>query len=109
MSHGKIVGILGGMGPAATSELFEKIINNTKATIDQEHVSTIIINDPMIPDRTEYILGKGTSPIPRLVKNIKKLSEIGADVIVIPCMTAHTFISELQSYSPVPIINAIHL
>lgn len=109
MNGRKTIGILGGMGPAATSELFSKIINYTKVKRDQEHIRTIVMNDPTIPDRTEYILGKGPNPIPHLINNIQKLSQVGADMIVIPCMTAHSFISELQENSPIPIINAIEL
>lgn len=109
MNGRKTIGILGGMGPAATSELFSKIIHYTKVKRDQEHIRTIVMNDPTIPDRTEYILGKGPNPIPHLINNIQKLSQIGADMIAIPCMTAHSFISELEANSPIPIINAIEL
>lgn len=105
----KTIGVLGGMGPSATLELFERIINNTVAHSDQEHVSLIIINDPGIPDRTNYILGKGPSPIPKLNENLTKLKKAGADAVVIPCMTAHTFIDELQDECHLPIINAIDL
>lgn len=105
----KVIGILGGMGPAATGELFNRIVNNTVAKTDQEHVNMIIINDPQIPDRTNYILGKGESPLPRMINNIKKLYYAGAEVVIIPCMTAHSFLEELQKESPVPIVNAIEL
>lgn len=105
----KVIGILGGMGPAATVELFSRIVNNTTAKTDQDHVNTVIINDPQIPDRTEFILGKGKNPVPRMVSNLNKLYQAGAEVAIIPCMTAHSFISEMQKESPIPIINAIEL
>ncbi|RHW35508.1 cysteate racemase [Oceanobacillus profundus] len=105
----KVIGILGGMGPAATLELFTRIIDNTAAEADQEHVNMIIINDPQIPDRSKYILEDGASPIPKLIENLNKLFYAGADVAVIPCMTAHSFINELNKTSPIPIINAISL
>ncbi|WP_280770564.1 aspartate/glutamate racemase family protein [Salipaludibacillus daqingensis] len=105
----KTIGILGGMGPAATVELFSRIVNNTVATSDQEHVNMVIINDPQIPDRSKYILEKGESPLPKLKDNLIKLYNAGADVAIIPCMTAHSFITELQYHSPIPIINAIEL
>lgn len=105
----KIIGVIGGMGPAATVELFDRIVKNTNARSDKEHVNMIIINDPQIPDRTEYILGRGESPIPRIIMNLKKLYRAGADTAVIPCMTAHSFISVLQNESPIPIINAIDI
>lgn len=103
----KVIGILGGMGPAATLELFTRIIDNTTAEVDQEHINMVIINDPQIPDRSNFILEDGPNPIPRLVENLKKLSYAGAEVAVIPCMTAHSFLKELRYNSPIPIINAI--
>lgn len=103
------IGILGGMGPAATVELFQNIVNGTKAKNDQEHLEVIILNDPKIPDRTNYILGKGESPIPHMKHNINRLQSVGASVIMIPCMTAHTFIDELQDELSIPIINGIEL
>lgn len=103
----KVIGILGGMGPAATLELFTRIIDNTTAEVDQEHINMVIINDPQIPDRSNFILEDGPNPIPRLVENLKKLAYAGAEVAVIPCMTAHSFLKELRYNSPIPIINAI--
>src|SRR5690625_4403705 len=108
-SHGKTIGILGGMGPAATVELFSRIVKKTPAKVDSEHVKLIIINDPTIPDRTNYILEKDDSPIPKLLENLNRLHLSGAELAVMPCMTAHAFIDELQSKSPIPIINAIEL
>lgn len=109
MHEKKTIGILGGMGPEATAELFNRIIDNTPARGDKDHVNIVIINDPQIPDRTKYLLGRGENPIPKLVENLHKLKLAGADVAVIPCMTAHAFISDLQQVSPIPIINAIYL
>lgn len=108
MSEVKI-GILGGMGPAATVELFQNIVNRTKVENDQEHIEIIILNDPKIPDRTQYILGHGENPIPLMKKNINRLKSAGASVVMIPCMTAHTFLFELQNEVSIPIINAIEL
>lgn len=34
-----VVGILGGMGPAATADFYLKLIQATPAVIDQEHLS----------------------------------------------------------------------
>jgi len=105
----KTIGILGGMGPEATLELFERIIKATPATCDQDHVNLVIMNDPQIPDRTNYIFGKGESPIPKLLENLNKLNLAGADLAIMPCMTAHSFIEELQERSPIPIINTMSL
>lgn len=105
----KVIGILGGMGPAATVELFSRIVNNTNATKDEDHVKLVIINDPSIPDRTEYILGNGQNPVPKLKENLNLLINSKVDAVIIPCMTAHAFITELQEESSIPIINGIKL
>lgn len=109
MKGQQTIGILGGMGPEATSELFNRIIRKTPVKRDQDHINIVIINDPKIPDRTEYILGHGENPIPKLIENLNKLKISGADIALIPCMTAHSFFSELQKKSPIPIVNAIEL
>lgn len=97
------------MGPAATVELFSRIVNNTTADNDSEHVKMVIINDPTIPDRTKFILGNGKSPIPQLKENLNKLANLEVDAVIIPCMTAHAFIPQLQQNYAVPIINGIEL
>ena len=48
----KVIGIIGGMGPLATADLFKKIVLNTKAEKDQDHIRVLIDNNTNIPDRT---------------------------------------------------------
>lgn len=104
----KTLGIIGGVGPLATMFLGEMIVRRTKATKDQEHVHTIIDNDTTIPDRTAYILDQTKeNPIPYLTKDIEKLVSVGAEVICIPCNTAHSFYEEMQHSSPVPVLHMI--
>lgn len=105
----RVIGVLGGMGPGATVELFNRVVKLTDANKDSEHVNMIIFNDTTIPDRTEFILGNGANPLPKLQENINKLTQNGVKAIAIPCMTAHAFLEDLQRYSPVEIINAINL
>ncbi len=104
----KTLGIIGGVGPLATMLIGEIIVRRTKASKDQEHVHTIIDNDTTIPDRTAYILDQtNDNPVPYLQRDTKKLASVGADIICIPCNTAHTFYDEMQASSPVPILHMI--
>jgi aspartate racemase len=103
----KIIGILGGMGPEATIDLFYKIIKFTPAEKDQEHLRIIINNNPKIPDRTAAILGKGEDPLPALQETAQNLEKAGADFIVIPCNTAHYFLSSIQESVNIPVLNMI--
>ena len=103
----KIIGILGGMGPEATIDLFYKIIKFTPAEKDQDHLRIIIDNNPKIPDRTAAILGKGEDPLPALQKTAQNLEKAGADFIIIPCNTAHYFLPSIQESVKIPILNMI--
>jgi len=103
----KIIGILGGMGPEATTDLFYKIIKLTPAEKDQDHLRVIIDNNPKIPDRTAAILGKGEDPLPALRETARNLEKAGADFIIIPCNTAHYFLSLIQESVKIPILNMI--
>ncbi|MGN4127467.1 aspartate/glutamate racemase family protein [Lysinibacillus sphaericus] len=102
------LGIIGGVGPLATMFIGEMIVRRTKAIKDQEHVHTIIDNDTNIPDRTAFILDNTKqNPVPVLIEDAKKLASVGADMIAIPCNTAHTFYDELAQGSPVPVLHMI--
>ncbi|MEO4055413.1 amino acid racemase [Solibacillus sp. CAU 1738] len=104
----KTLGIIGGVGPLATMFIGEMIVRRTKASKDQEHVHTIIDNDTTIPDRTAYILDQtNENPVPYLQRDTQKLASVGADIICIPCNTAHTFFHEMQEVSPVPVLHMI--
>jgi aspartate racemase len=102
-----IIGILGGMGPEATADLFHKIIKNTEATKDQDHLRILVDNNPKIPDRTPAMLGSGRSPLPMMIETARNLEAAGADFIVIPCVSAHYFIAELRERIAIPVISII--
>ena len=105
----KTIGIIGGMGPLATADLFKKIVVNTKASIDQDHIRVLIDNNTNIPDRTAYILQKNTNPVPQLVKSAVTLWVMGAEILVMPCNTAHYFYSQVQSAVDIPVLNMIEI
>ncbi|MFJ7732377.1 aspartate/glutamate racemase family protein [Lysinibacillus sp. NPDC097231] len=102
------LGIIGGVGPLATMFIGEMIVRRTKAAKDQEHLHTIIDNDTNIPDRTAFILDDTKeNPVPVIIADAKKLASVGADMIAIPCNTAHTFYEDIIEGSPVPVLHMI--
>ena len=101
----KVIGILGGMGPAATLDCFGKIIKNTAATSDADHLRVVMDSNPAIPDRIAAILGDGESPVPALLAGCRGLEKAGADFIIIPCVTVHFFLPQVQAESPLPILS----
>lgn len=101
----RVIGILGGLGPWATLDLFEKILRLTPAARDQDHLRIIIDNNPTIPDRSPAILGAGEDPTPALVATARNLERAGADFIVIPCNTAHAFFAPIAAAVDVPVLH----
>ncbi|MFF4357622.1 aspartate/glutamate racemase family protein [Streptomyces sp. NPDC001604] len=103
----EIIGILGGMGPAATADFYAKLVATTPGTSDQDHLRTVIWSDPTIPDRTEALLGGGPDPTPWLLDGSRVLREAGATVIAIPCNTAHAFVPRIADQVGLPIVHMI--
>jgi aspartate racemase len=101
------VGVVGGVGPAATVDFVKKIVSSTPAARDQDHIKLVVEQNPQIPDRTENLLGQGADPTISLYATCKKLESSGADLIAIPCNTAHAFVERIQPYLGVPILNML--
>ena len=101
----KVVGIIGGMGPMATADLYKKIIENTDASTDQEHLHILIDSDTDIPDRTACILEGSEAPLEYLSESAGRLVASGADLLIMPCNTAHHFYEKLQASAGVPVLN----
>ncbi len=103
----KTIGILGGMGPLATADLYRKIVELTKAAGDNEHIRVYIDGNAQIPDRTAAILRGGADPVPEMADALHHLELCGADCIVMPCNTAHYFLPRLQAMTKTPFINML--
>ncbi|MFC2013173.1 aspartate/glutamate racemase family protein [Chloroflexota bacterium] len=103
----KVIGILGGLGPKATADLFGRIINATPVTNEQDHLRIIIDNNPKIPDRNLGILGKAESPLEELTNTALNLERAGVEIIAIPCNTAHYYLNDLRKSVSVPFMDMI--
>ena len=101
----KTIGIIGGMGPLATYDLAEKILDNTVASCDQDNIPVIIDCNTRIADRTAAILHGGADPRPEMKKSAKRLEEAGADVLVMACNTAHYFYDSVCEDIGVPVLH----
>lgn len=108
-NEAKIIGVIGGMGPLATVDLYRKIVEHTDADCDQAHVRTIIDSNTNIPDRTAALLSGGESPVRELQSSVRLLEQAGAQVLVMPCHTAHCFYDDVQDIASVPVLNMIEL
>lgn len=101
----RTVGVLGGMGPRATADFFQKLIDRTPAARDQDHLRVIIDSNPHIPDRSRCILEGGEDPTPALVATARNLERAGADFLVIPCNTAHHFLEAIRRAVRIPVLD----
>ena len=105
----KVIGILGGMGPLATADLFQKITLHTAAACDQEHPRVCIDSNTNIADRTAALLHGGADPVPEMVKSAKRLESIGADFLIMPCNTAHNYYKQVSAAVNIPVLHMIAL
>lgn len=104
---GRIVGILGGMGPQATVDLMSKVITLTPAKDESGHIRMLVDCNPQVPHRATAIFGDGPSPGPILAKMAQNLVKGGAELLAIPCNTAHYFLKDVEEAVDVPVLNMI--
>ena len=102
----KRLGILGGMGPAASAEFICRLIQQTVANCDQEHIPFVLWNEPRTPDRSTSMRAGNDYPLPYLKEGILSLKSVGCDYIVIPCNSAHYWYDELAKLD-IPIIHIV--
>jgi aspartate racemase len=103
----KTIGVLGGLGPAATADFFSKVVAATPAAIDQDHLHVIIDNNPKVPNRNEAVAGTGVSPAPVLAEMASRLETAGADFLVMVCNAAHAFQDAITDAVHVPFVSII--
>lgn len=101
------LGVVGGVGPLATVDFMSKVVRLTEAARDQDHIKMIVEQNPQIPDRTEHLVKSGTDPTIALFATCKKLEAAEADLIAIPCNTAHAFVDRMQAHLRVPVLNML--
>jgi aspartate racemase len=101
----KLLGVLGGMGPAATVDFMGKLVALTPAACDQEHLPVMVASLPHIPDRSRCILGDGPDPLPYLLDGIVHLNRAGVSLVVVPCNTSHHWFEQMQQRSVAPMIH----
>lgn len=107
MKKGKL-GVIGGMGPQATLQFCQRVIDLTDAHSDQEHLPMLILNDTGMPDRTAALLSGEVEPVrARLLQDAQVLADWGATAIAITCNTAHAFLPAIAGALPLPVVNMV--
>jgi aspartate racemase len=104
----KVIGVLGGMGPESTAELLRRITRVTPVETEQDHLRVLIDSNPQIPNRTDALLsGKRGAVVDALIATAKNLQRAGAQLLGIPCNTAHAFLGDVVTAIPIPIVDMI--
>jgi len=106
-SQGCYLGVLGGMGPMAGAAFALRLAALTPAAIDQQHIPTLLRNDPRIPDRSSAYMAGGENPLPYMVGGVRFLEDAGAQLIAIPCNTAHLWYDEIVASTGLPVLHII--
>lgn len=102
------LGVIGGMGPLATVNFYERIVLNTDANEDNEHIDLVVLNHSTMPDRTKCIIeNKKDEFLNSIKKDFEILDKVGVDVIAIPCNTSHYFYDEFKNFTDKKIINMV--
>ena len=107
MKNGKKLGVIGGMGSAASAEFLRVLAASVPALSDQEHPVVYMIADSDLVDRSTAILGKGPSPSEQLYGDFEQLANMGADIFAVPCNTVHYFIDRFSKPLPRPLIHIV--
>lgn len=108
MQQSKVLGVLGGLGPMATAYFYELVTAHTKVQCDQDHIDMVISSKATTPDRTAFILGESKAdPFAVMEGEAHRLVTFGAQILAIPCNTAHFFYERLNSSIPVPVLNMV--
>ncbi|MCJ2122221.1 aspartate/glutamate racemase family protein [Methylobacterium sp. J-077] len=102
-----MLGVLGGMGPMATVDFMAKVVRNTPAACDQDHIPMVVCSAANIPDRNAALRGQGADPLPAMRDALRRLEAAGATCIAIPCNTAHLWHCALQSETPILILHIV--
>lgn len=106
----RIVGILGGMGPAAGADFARLFV---QACADRMHALHIPVTDQAfpehwlaqtpVPDRSSALESPGFGghqPLEPMLQAMGKLAALGATTVAVACNTAHAWHGELQQRFP---------
>ena len=123
----RLVGIVGGIGPAASIRLQQLVLERDQHQyiqqhdgninpqpsgflVDSLHTPYILYNNPLIPNCNLGALGLGPSPVPALIETCLALERAGATELVFCCTTAYLWLEQVQdSIKSIPIVNLLDL
>lgn len=101
------IGVIGGMGPAATADFLIRLVAGVTAARDTDHPRVLIDSNPQVPDRNAAALCGGPPPGPALAAMARGLVAQGAQILAMPCNAAHGWADAIVAAVPVPFVSMI--
>lgn len=103
----RTIGVIGGMGPAATVDFLDRIVRGVAAADDRDHPRILVDSNPHVPDRNAALAGNGPSPGPALAAMASGLAAQGAELLAMPCNAAHGWADDIRAATPLPFIDMV--
>jgi aspartate racemase len=100
MPRYRTIGVIGGMGPAATADFLVRLVTGADAAADGDHPRVLVDSNPQVPDRNAAARGDGPSPGPALASMAQGLSASGAQLLAMPCNAAHGWADAITAATP---------
>jgi aspartate racemase len=107
VDNNKLVGVIGGMGPDATVDFMSRVLQQTPASKDQDHVRMVVEHNPHIPSRQRAMHGEGENPGPVIAAMATRLEAAGAGFLVMPCNLAHAWQNDIEAATTIPLVSII--
>ena len=102
------IGVLGGMGPQATVQFMQRLIDAVPARDDGDHVPLLVDQNTQVPSRIDALIGgDGDDPAPILAMMAQRLEQAGAKALAMPCNTAHAYTSAIRGAVSIPFISMV--
>ncbi|MBC7504986.1 MAG: amino acid racemase [Sandarakinorhabdus sp.] len=107
MTQWRTIGVIGGMGPAATADFLRLLVDGAGASQDSDHPRVIIDSNPRIPGRNAALAGTGPSPGPMLAATARQLIAMGAQVLAMPCNAAHSWAGDIRAVAGADFVDIV--
>ena len=102
----RTIGVIGGMGPAATADFLARLVAGVNAASDADHPRVLVDSNPHVPDRNAAALHGAASPGPVLAAMARGLAAQGAQILAMPCNAAHGWADAITAAPFVSMIDA---
>lgn len=105
----RTIGVIGGMGPAATADFLARLVRGVPARHDCDHPRILVDCNPQVPDRNAALSGTGPSPGPALAAMARGLAAQGAALLAMPCNAAHGWADDIRAATDLPFIDMVEV